>query len=55
MGTSGQTVSPKVYMACGISGSFRHMGGIKSFPFIVALSKNPQGSDFPACGCGRSH
>ncbi|WP_459904083.1 electron transfer flavoprotein subunit alpha/FixB family protein, partial [Desulfosarcina cetonica] len=29
VGTSGQTVKPKVYMACGISGSFQHMGGIK--------------------------
>ncbi|WP_306304192.1 electron transfer flavoprotein subunit alpha/FixB family protein, partial [Desulfosarcina cetonica] len=40
VGTSGQTVKPKVYMACGISGSFQHMGGIKGSPFIVAINKN---------------
>jgi electron transfer flavoprotein alpha subunit len=39
VGTSGQTVKPKVYMACGISGSFQHMGGIKGAPFIVAINK----------------
>ncbi len=40
VGTSGQTVKPKVYMALGISGSFQHIGGIKGAPFIVAINKN---------------
>ena len=40
VGTSGQTVKPKVYMAMGISGSFQHLGGIKGSPFIVAVNKN---------------
>lgn len=40
VGTSGQTVKPKVYMAMGISGSFQHMGGLKGSPFIVAVNKN---------------
>ena len=40
VGTSGQTVKPKVYLACGISGSFQHMGGIKGSPFIIAINKN---------------
>lgn len=40
VGTSGQTVSPKVYLALGISGSFQHMGGIKGSPFIIAVNKN---------------
>ena len=40
VGTSGQTVKPKVYMALGISGSFQHLGGIKGAPFIVAINKN---------------
>jgi electron transfer flavoprotein alpha subunit len=36
VGTSGQTVKPKVYLALGISGSFQHLGGLKGSPFIVA-------------------
>jgi len=42
VGTSGQTVKPKVYLALGISGSFQHMGGLKGSPFIVAVNKNPK-------------
>jgi len=42
VGTSGQTVKPKVYLALGISGSFQHMGGLKGNPFIVAVNKNPK-------------
>ncbi len=42
VGTSGQTVKPKVYMAMGISGSFQHLGGVKGNPFIVAVNKNPK-------------
>ncbi|HEY3929256.1 MAG TPA: electron transfer flavoprotein subunit alpha/FixB family protein [Candidatus Koribacter sp.] len=41
VGSSGATVSPKVYLACGISGSFQHMTGIKGAPFLVAINKNP--------------
>jgi len=40
VGTSGQTVKPKVYLALGISGSFQHLGGLKGNPFIVAVNKN---------------
>ena len=42
VGTSGQTVKPKVYLALGISGSFQHLGGLKGNPFIVAVNKNPK-------------
>jgi len=40
VGTSGQTVKPKVYMALGISGAFQHVGGIKGAPFIIAINKS---------------
>jgi len=52
VGTSGQTVSPKVYLACGISGSFQHMGGIKGAPFIVAINKNAKAPIFQVADVG---
>ena len=52
VGTSGQTVSPKVYLALGISGSFQHMGGIKGSPFIVAVNKNKNAPIFQTADIG---
>jgi electron transfer flavoprotein alpha subunit len=52
VGTSGQTVKPKVYMALGISGSFQHMGGVKGNPFIVAVNKNPKAPIFQVADVG---
>jgi electron transfer flavoprotein alpha subunit len=52
VGTSGKTVSPKVYLALGISGSFQHMGGLKGNPFIVAVNKNPKAPIFQMADVG---
>lgn len=52
VGTSGQTVKPKVYMAMGISGAFQHLGGIKGNPFIVAVNKNSKAPIFQVAEVG---
>jgi electron transfer flavoprotein alpha subunit len=52
VGTSGQTVKPKVYMAMGISGSFQHMGGLKGDPFIIAINKNANAPIFQVADVG---
>ena len=52
VGTSGQTVKPKVYMALGISGAFQHVGGLKGSPFVIAINKNPRAPIFQIADVG---
>lgn len=41
VGQTGQTVQPRVYMACGVSGQIQHLVGMQSANLIIAINKNP--------------
>ena len=52
IGSSGQTVAPKVYIALGISGAIQHIVGMKGARSIIAINKDAEAPIFEIADSG---